>query len=227
MIAVAALAADRSGTRILADVTFTVATGAVTVLVGPSGGGKSSVLRCLSGLDPFAAGSVEIAGHRLGPGPQPAPLLERVRRDVGLVFQQFHLFPHLDAIGNVMLGPRVVLGMPVAAARSRAADLLERVGLGGHAHAWPTTLSGGQQQRVAIARALAMEPRVLLLDEPTSALDPTMVGEVVAVIRELARGGQTMVIVSHDHAFAREIASHVVEIVAGRVTRRGPPAEVL
>ena len=227
MIAVAALAADRSGTRILSDVTFTVAAGAVAVLVGPSGGGKSTVLRCLSGLDPFAAGSVEIAGHRLGPGPQPAPLLERVRRDVGLVFQQFHLFPHLDAIGNVMLGPRVVLGLPVAAARNRAAALLERVGLGPHANAWPATLSGGQQQRVAIARALAMEPRVLLLDEPTSALDPTTVGEVVAVIRELARGGQTMVIVSHDHAFARETASDVVEIVAGRVSRRGPPEVVL
>ena len=227
MIAVESLCADRSGTRVLADVSLAVAAGEVAVLVGPSGGGKSTLLRCLSGLEAFASGTVVIAEHRLDPGPQPADRLERVRRDVGLVFQQFHLFPHLTAIGNVALAPRVVRGLPAEEARDRARSLLERVGLARFADAWPATLSGGQQQRVAIARALAMEPRVLLLDEPTSALDPTMAGEVLDVVAELARSGQTMVIVTHDHAFARRAATQVIEIVAGRVARRGTPGELL
>ena len=227
MIEVDSLAAIRSGNRILDAVTLTVAEGTVTTLVGPSGGGKSTLLRCLNGLETFAEGRVTIAGHRLAPGAHSPRDLERVRRDVGMVFQSFNLFPHLSAIDNVTLAPRIVRGVPAPEARSRGLDLLERVGLARFAEARPATLSGGQQQRVAIARSLAMEPRVMLFDEPTSALDPQMSAEVLDVIVELARGGQTMVVVTHDHGFARRAATQVVELVAGRVHRAGPPAEIL
>ena len=227
MIEVDSLAAIRSGNRILDAVTLTVAEGTVTTLVGPSGGGKSTLLRCLNGLETFAAGSVTIAGHRLAPGAHSPRDLERVRRNVGMVFQSFNLFPHLSAIDNVTLAPRIVRGMPPSEARSRGLELLDRVGLSRFADARPATLSGGQQQRVAIARSLAMEPRVMLFDEPTSALDPQMSAEVLDVIVELARGGQTMVVVTHDHGFARRAATQVVELVAGRVHRAGPPAEIL
>jgi ABC-type polar amino acid transport system ATPase subunit len=144
-----------------------------------------------------------------------------------MVFQQFNLFPHLSVIDNVTLAPRTVLGTAAAAARGVALDLLDRVGLRSFAEARPATLSGGQQQRVAIARALAMRPRVMLFDEPTSALDPTMTAEVLDVVVDLARGGQTMVVVTHDHAFARRAATWVVELAAGRVARQGPAAELL
>jgi len=143
------------------------------------------------------------------------------------VFQQFNLFPHLSVIDNVMLAPRVVSKVPVEEARSRAVDLLDRVGLSSFAAARPTTLSGGQQQRVAIARALAMRPRVMLFDEPTSALDPTMTSEVLEVIVDLAKAGQTMVVVTHDHGFAKRAATWVVELAAGRVIRQGTATEVL
>jgi len=146
---------------------------------------------------------------------------------VGMVFQQFNLFGHLSAVENVALAPRVVLGLSASDARVRGLDLLERVGLRSFADARPATLSGGQQQRVAIARALAMRPRVMLFDEPTSALDPEMTAEVMEVIVELARAGQTMVVVTHDHAFARRAASRVVELAAGRIARQGQAAEVL
>jgi len=227
MIEVDSLAAVRSGNRILDAVTLTVAEGTVTTLVGPSGGGKSTLLRCLNGLETFAEGRVTIAGHKLGAGAHPPRALERVRRDVGMVFQGFNLFPHLSAIDNVTLAPRIVRGVPPTEARSRGLELLDRVGLSRLAAARPATLSGGQQQRVAIARSLAMEPRVMLFDEPTSALDPQMSAEVLDVIVELARGGQTMVVVTHDHGFARRAATQVVELVAGRVHRAGPPAEIL
>jgi glutamate transport system ATP-binding protein len=144
-----------------------------------------------------------------------------------MVFQGFNLFPHLSAIDNVTLAPRIVRGVPAPEARRRGLGLLERVGLSRFAEARPATLSGGQQQRVAIARSLAMEPRVMLFDEPTSALDPQMSAEVLDVIVELARGGQTMVVVTHDHSFARRAATQVVELVAGRVHRAGPAAEIL
>lgn len=227
MIEVDSLAAVRSGNRILDAVTLTVAEGTVTTLVGPSGGGKSTLLRCLNGLEAFAEGRVTIAGHKLGAGAHPPRALERVRRDVGMVFQGFNLFPHLSAIDNVTLAPRIVRGVPPPEARRRGLDLLERVGLARFAEARPATLSGGQQQRVAIARSLAMEPRVMLFDEPTSALDPQMSAEVLDVIVELARGGQTMVVVTHDHGFARRAATQVVELVAGKVCRAGPAAEIL
>ena len=210
MIEVDSLAAIRSGNRILDAVTLTVAEGTVTTLVGPSGGGKSTLLRCLNGLETFAEGRVTIAGHKLVAGEHLPRALERVRRDVGMVFQGFNLFPHLSAIDNVTLAPRIVRGVPAPEARRRGLGLLERVGLSRFAEARPATLSGGQQQRVAIARSLAMEPRVMLFDEPTSALDPQMSAEVLDVIVELARGGQTMVVVTHDHGFARRAASRVV-----------------
>jgi ABC-type polar amino acid transport system ATPase subunit len=226
MITVESLSKTRSGCRVLAEVSLTGAPGSVTAIVGPSGSGKSTLLRCLNGLEVFDAGGVTIAGHRLAAGPHAPALLERVRRDVGMVFQQFNLFPHLTAVENVALSPRVVLGLAAAEARSRGLDLLERVGLRSFADARPATLSGGQQQRVAIARALAMQPRVMLFDEPTSALDPAMSAEVLDTVVDLARGGQTMVVVTHDHGFARLAASHVVELDAGRVARQGTVEEI-
>ncbi|MFM7783668.1 MAG: amino acid ABC transporter ATP-binding protein, partial [Gammaproteobacteria bacterium] len=167
MIEVESLTKSRGGTVVLDGVSLSGREGAVTALVGPSGGGKSTLLRCLTGLETFDAGRVGIAGHALVAGPQPPGLLERLRRDVGMVFQQFNLFPHLTVIDNVMLAPRVVLRSPPEDARTRAEELLERVGLARFAAVRPATLSGGQQQRVAIARALAMRPRVILFDEPT------------------------------------------------------------
>jgi ABC-type polar amino acid transport system ATPase subunit len=227
MITVAGLGKIRSGAPVLADVSLRVAEGEVIAVVGPSGGGKSTLLRCLNGLDTFDAGTVSIAGHSLAAGPHSPRLLEQVRRDAGMVFQQFNLFANLSALDNVALAPRVVAGLAAEEARRRAHALLDRVGLASFAAARPATLSGGQQQRVAIARALAMAPKVMLFDEPTSALDPAMSAEVLDVILDLARGGQTMVVVTHDHAFARRAATQVVELVAGRITRFGPPLSIL
>ena len=227
MIRIEGLSKTRGSTLVLADVGLRADERDVTAIVGPSGGGKSTLLRCLNGLEVFDSGEVTIAAHRMGPGPHPPRLLERVRRDVGMVFQQFNLFPHLSVLENVALGPRIVGRMPLAEARARATAQLERVGMASFAAARPETLSGGQQQRVAIARALALTPRVMLFDEPTSALDPAMSAEVMETIVALARGGQTMVVVTHDHAFARRAATQVVELVAGRITRVGPPAAVL
>jgi ABC-type polar amino acid transport system ATPase subunit len=227
MITVAGLGKIRGGAPVLADVSLRVAEGEVIAVVGPSGGGKSTLLRCLNGLDTFDAGTVSIAGHSLAAGPHSPRLLEQVRRDAGMVFQQFNLFANLSALDNVALAPRVVAGLAAEEARRRAQALLDRVGLASFAAARPATLSGGQQQRVAIARALAMAPKVMLFDEPTSALDPAMSAEVLDVILDLARGGQTMVVVTHDHAFARRAATQVVELNAGRITRFGPPLSIL
>ncbi len=227
MIAVESLVKTREGVRVLDGVSLAGAAGGVTALVGASGSGKTTLLRCLNGLETFEAGSLAVAGHRLVAGPHPPATLEVLRRDVGMVFQQFNLFPHLSVVDNVTLGPRVVLRETVSVARGRALDLLDRVGLADFATARPATLSGGQQQRVAIARALAMRPRVMLFDEPTSALDPAMTAEVLDVIVDLARSGQTMVVVTHDHGFARRAATWVVELAAGRVARQGPPPDVL
>jgi polar amino acid transport system ATP-binding protein len=218
------------GTEVLRGIDLEVAGGEVVAVVGPSGGGKTTLLRALNYLTPFTAGEVEIAGLRLRPGlceRVDAAHLRAVRTRVGMVFQSFHLFPHLTALGNVTEAPRRVLGLAAAAAEAKARALLERVGLGSHAGAMPHTLSGGQQQRVAIARALAMEPIVLLLDEPTSALDARLVGEVLAVVADLAAGGQTMVIVTHELAFARRVAHRMLVVAEGRVVESGPPAEVL
>ena len=227
MIEVESLTKHRAGLPVLDAVSLRGVNGGVTVLVGPSGGGKSTLLRCLNGLETFEGGGITIAGHRLAVGPHSDVGLHDLRRDVGMVFQQFNLFPHLCVLDNVMLAPRAVLKLPAEEARSRALDLLDRVGLGSFAAARPATLSGGQQQRVAIARALAMRPRVMLFDEPTSALDPSMTSEVLDVIMDLAKAGQTMVVVTHDHSVAKRAATWVVELVAGRVARQGRAEEIL
>ena len=227
MIEVESLTKHRAGLPVLDAVSLRGVDGGVTVLVGPSGGGKSTLLRCLNGLETFEGGGITIAGHRLAVGPHSDVGLHELRRDVGMVFQQFNLFPHLCVLDNVMLAPRAVLKLPAEEARSRALDLLNRVGLGSFAAARPATLSGGQQQRVAIARALAMRPRVMLFDEPTSALDPSMTSEVLDVIMDLAKAGQTMVVVTHDHSVAKRAATWVVELVAGRVARQGRAEEIL
>jgi ABC-type polar amino acid transport system ATPase subunit len=212
--------------QILRGVTAQVATGEVVAVVGPSGAGKSTLLRCLNYLEPFDRGEVVIAGHTLRPGMgrRQSAALGALRAGVGMVFQQFNLFPHLTALGNITLAPIVAGGQAPAAAAKSAEALLVRVGLGGLGGRYPAELSGGQQQRVAIARALARQPQVMLFDEPTSALDPAMRNEVLEVIRGLARGGMTMLVVSHDEAVPREIATRVWTMTAGTISddRRGP-----
>ncbi len=218
------------GAEVLHGLDFRVARGEVVAIVGPSGGGKTTLLRALNYLTPFTSGELDIAGQRLRPGLNErtdAVLLRAVRTRVGMVFQSFHLFPHLTAEQNIMEAPRHVLRLPAVTARERARTLLERVGLSACAAAYPHTLSGGQQQRVAIARALAMQPDILLLDEPTSALDPRLVGEVLAVVSDLAAAGQTMMIVTHELAFARRVAHRVFVLAGGEIVESGTPAQVL
>ncbi len=220
----------RGDVDILRGIDLAVARGEVLALVGPSGGGKTTLLRAFNYLTPFDAGQVDVAGLTLGPGlceRQDAALLRAVRQRLGMVFQQFHLFPHLSALDNVAEAPRRVLGLSRHAAHERAHALLARMGLADRAHAAPHTLSGGQQQRVAIARALAMEPIALLLDEPTSALDPRATGDVLGVVRDLAAAGQTMVVVTHALGFARQVASRTAVLVDGLVVEEGPAVDVL
>jgi ABC-type polar amino acid transport system ATPase subunit len=213
--------------QILRGIDAHVDEGETIAIVGPSGGGKSTFLRCLNGLTPFEAGSIEIAGFSLAPGTPPdAPQLRELRACVAMVFQSFNLFPHLTALQNVSLAPLHVRRQSPAAVRERATALLARVGLGDRGDARPAQLSGGQQQRVAIARALAMDPRVLLLDEPTSALDPQMRGEVLSVLRDLAHSGMTMLVVTHEMAFARAAASRVWIFDDGRLVEDGPATQV-
>ena len=227
MIRVSNLVKYHGPARILDGVSVEVRRGEVTALVGPSGGGKSTLLRCINGLEEFQEGSVTVEDVTLEGGvPHREAELVRLRRRVGMVFQQFHLFPHMTALENVLSGPVYALGERWSEARPRGQALLERVGLGNKLDARPANLSGGQQQRVAIARALAVNPAAILFDEPTSALDPTMVGEVLAVMRDLARDGQTMIVVTHDMDLARE-AHTVHRMVAGRIDQSGPPNEVL
>ena len=210
--------------EVLKGVDLTVARGEVLVIVGPSGGGKSTLLRCVNLLEPVSAGQVLLESEDVtGRGVD----LNRVRRRIGMVFQQFNLFPHLSALDNLTLAPRKLLGTPRAVARERALTLLERVGLAGKADAYPRQLSGGQQQRVAIARALMMDPHVMLFDEVTSALDPELVSEVLDVMRDLARSGMTMLCVTHEMGFARELGDRLIFIDGGVIAEQGPPAEVL
>ncbi|HMG56731.1 MAG TPA: amino acid ABC transporter ATP-binding protein [Kofleriaceae bacterium] len=205
-----------------------VAKGETIAIVGPSGGGKSTLLRCLNYLEGFDAGEVEIAGIALRPGmPGRDPELRRLRTRVGMVFQQFNLFPHLTALDNIALAPRVVKRTERAAAEARGRELLAQVGLADRAGSYPHELSGGQQQRVAIARALAQDPDVMLFDEPTSALDPEMRDDVMQVIRGLAAGGMTMLVVTHEMQFAHDIASRVWVIDRGTIAEDGPPAQVV
>jgi ABC-type polar amino acid transport system ATPase subunit len=229
VIAVTNLVKYHGPQSVLDGVSLEVKQGEVTALVGPSGGGKSTLLRCINGLETFHEGQVDVFGHRLtgnGGHPHPTDTLLALRRTIGMVFQQFHLFPHMTALENVMSGPLFALRQPRAEAEEKARDLLNRVGLSEKLFSKPAQLSGGQQQRVAIARALAVNPRAILFDEPTSALDPRMAAEVLAVMRDLARDGQTMIVVTHDMDLAEQATvAHRME--AGRVVKSGPPAEVL
>jgi glutamine transport system ATP-binding protein len=195
----------------------------VVCVIGPSGSGKSTFLRCLNFLEEFDRGRVTICGHDL---PGSRTNLNTVRRDVGMVFQSFNVFPHMRVVDNLTLAPTEVAKVGKAEARERAARLLDKVGLTDKADVFPGKLSGGQQQRVAIARALAMEPKVMLFDEPTSALDPETVGEVLAVMKTLAEEGMTMIVVTHEMGFAREVADRVLFMDDGLIVEQGSPAEV-
>jgi len=204
----------------LVDVTETIAKGEVVVVCGPSGSGKSTLIRTLNRLEPIQGGRILLDGHNIhGPGID----VNAFRSRIGFVFQQFNLFPHLTVLGNCTLAPVQIGRLPRAEAEQRALALLERVGLAHKAQAWPSELSGGQQQRVAIARALAMQPPLMLFDEPTSALDPEMVSEVLLVMRDLAQAGMTMVCVTHEMGFAREVADRVLFMDEGRVLERATP----
>ena len=211
--------------RVLDGVSVTINRGEVTAVVGPSGSGKSTFIRCLNGLENFQGGSITLDGLTLSPDAKtPKATLLALRRKAGMVFQQFHLFPHMTALENVMAGLRYALGHTRLEAARIARPLLEKVGLGNKEDARPDQLSGGQQQRVAIARALAVNPAVILFDEPTSALDPQMAAEVTTVILDLAREGQTMVVVTHSPELTRR-AHRVLVMEKGRLVSSGPPAE--
>jgi polar amino acid transport system ATP-binding protein len=195
----------------------------VVALIGASGSGKSTLLRCINLLEPIDAGRIEVAGQEIT---APDVDVNRLRRRIGIVFQAFNLFPHMRVLDNVTLAPRRVLGLSRAEAEARALDVLERFGLADKRYEFPDRLSGGQQQRVAIVRALAMQPDLMLLDEVTSALDPELIAEVLNVVRELAAGGMTMIIATHEMGFARDIANRVGFLDAGRILEMGPPDQI-
>ena len=208
--------------EVLRGVDLDVAEGEVVAVLGASGGGKSTLLRLLNRLETLDGGTLEVAGIAVH---DRRADVNHLRRQVGMVFQQFNLFPHLSVLDNITLAPRHVLGLSRAAAETRARELLARVGIPEKADAPPARLSGGQQQRVAIARSLAMQPRVMLFDEPTSALDPEMIAEVLAVMRDLAGSGMTMVVVTHEIGFAREAARRVLFMDEGHIVEDAPPEE--
>jgi len=218
--------------EVLKGVDLNVAKGEVVCILGPSGSGKSTFLRCVNLLEPPEKGDIYIEGNDICKGPgsgsgEQSWKLDFVRQRVGIVFQQFNLFPHKTALQNVTLAQEKVLGRSSQEARAKASELLERVGLGDKVDQYPERLSGGQQQRVAIARALAMDPQVMLFDEVTSALDPELVKEVLDTMRELAEEGMTMIVVTHEIGFAREVADRVIFMDGGVIVEEGPPAEVL
>ena len=206
--------------EVLRGIDLEVREGEVVCLIGPSGSGKSTFLRCLNFLETPTSGEVEVDGHILTDGKAD---LNKIRENIGMVFQQFNLFPHLNVLDNITMAPLDRKKLDKAAAEQKARALLERVGLADKASVYPAQLSGGQQQRVAIARALAMDPDIMLFDEPTSALDPEMVGEVLAVMRQLADGGMTMVVVTHEMGFAREVADRVIFMDEGVIVEQGDP----
>ncbi len=220
--------------QVLKGITLAVEQGEVLVLVGPSGSGKSTFLRCINHLESISAGRLYVDGELVGYRESRGRLHEmtpreaaKQRRDIGMVFQNFNLFPHRTVLQNIIEAPIHVKGMKRAAAEERARDLLNQVGLSDKASAYPAQLSGGQQQRVAIARALAMDPKLMLFDEPTSALDHELVGEVLAVMKKLAADGMTMIVVTHEMGFAREVADQLVFMDGGVVVESGPPREVM
>jgi arginine/lysine/histidine/glutamine transport system ATP-binding protein len=201
--------------------------GDVVSIIGPSGCGKSTLLRCFNRLETINSGYLEVMDVDLSAARIDAKALRKLRTKVGMVFQQFNLFPHLTVIKNLMLSPRTVLGLPAAECRERAKYYLAKVGLAEKADAYPEQLSGGQKQRVAIARSLCMKPEILLFDEPTSALDPELVGEVLNAMRQLAEEGMTMVVVTHEMQFARDVASRVIFLDRGRIEEEGPAHQTI
>jgi ABC-type polar amino acid transport system ATPase subunit len=208
----------------LDNISLTVDRGEVVVIIGPSGSGKSTLLRCLNALEDFVSGEIIIDGISVD---RRHKHIHALRLDVGMVFQQFNLFPHLTVIENIMLAQRVVRKRAASVARQKSLELLATIGLSDKLDSYPEQLSGGQKQRVAIARALAMDPKIMLFDEVTSALDPEMIGEVLEVMKKLAAGGMTMLIVTHEMGFAREVADRVIFMDEGRIAEEGPPSVVL
>ena len=223
------------GNEVLKGIDMDVHRGEVVCLLGPSGSGKTTFLRCINQLETIDGGRIWVDGDLIGYREDDKGVLHHLddkqiaaqRRDIGMVFQRFNLFPHKTALENIIEAPMQVKGVSKKQATARAVELLERVGLADKPRAYPGALSGGQQQRVAIARALAMDPKLMLFDEPTSALDPELVGDVLAVMRDLAQAGMTMIVVTHEMSFAREVADRVVFMDAGIVVEEGPPAQVI
>jgi len=229
MIEVRNLVKNHDDLRVLDGVSLSVKRGEVATIIGPSGGGKSTLLRCINGLETFQDGEIQVDDVHFRPGAahrEMADTLRALRRRVGMVFQQFNLFPHMSVLDNVLSGPLYVLKQTRDEAEPEARQLLARVGLAEKLTAMPDQLSGGQQQRVAIARALAMKPEAILFDEPTSALDPRMAAEVIRVITDLAKTGQTMIVVTHAMGFARNVAHTVHVMHAGRIAESGPPGQL-
>ena len=207
--------------KVLKGITTSIEQGEVVVIIGPSGSGKSTFLRCLNFLEVPTSGEIRFEGNRITPDN-----LNMVRREMGMVFQRFNLFPHKSVLDNITLAPKLVRKVDSDTAVQQAYELLQKVGLRDKAHAYPDQLSGGQQQRVAIARALAMRPKVMLFDEPTSALDPEMIGEVLDVMKDLAREGMTMIVVTHEMSFAREVGDRVIFIDDGQLVEENAPDEL-
>ncbi|MBA2944120.1 amino acid ABC transporter ATP-binding protein [Paenibacillus sp. CGMCC 1.16610] len=208
---------------VLRDISADIQHQEVLVVIGPSGSGKSTFLRCLNLLEQPNGGSIKVEGKNIM---DPTNKINEIRMELGMVFQRFHLFPHMKVIDNIMLAPIQVRKWPEDKARKKALELLTKVGLADKADAYPDSLSGGQAQRVAIARALAMEPKIMLFDEPTSALDPEMVGEVLAVMKQLAKEGMTMVVVTHEMGFAREVGDRVMFMEQGVIVEEGNPKQI-
>ena len=223
MIHIEKLSKSFGSLEVLKDIDLHISTGEVVVFIGPSGGGKSTFLRCMNYLETPTAGKVIVDGCELSDREE---VLNKARINIGMVFQRFNLFPHLTVLENITLGPIKLLKMEKGAAAAKAMELLDRVGLADKRDAYPRQLSGGQQQRVAIARSLAMNPKVMLFDEPTSALDPEMVGEVLDVMKGLAADGMTMVIVTHQMKFAREVADRVLFIAEKKIYEEGTPEQI-
>ena len=209
--------------HVLKGVSFDVSRGQVTVIIGRSGSGKSTILRCINGLEPIQEGRISVEGELVDAHSRH---VHKIREKVGFVFQSFNLFPYYTALENVSLAPKIVKGLPPAEARTIAEQMLARVGLSDKLAAYPDKLSGGQQQRVAIARALAMNPELMLFDEVTSALDPELVEEVLKVMQDLAEGGMTMIVVTHEMGFARRVGSRVLFFHEGQIAEEGPPAQI-
>ncbi|MDX5433016.1 MAG: amino acid ABC transporter ATP-binding protein [Halomonas sp.] len=218
MITIDSIHKSFGATEVLKGVSLEVNAGEVVCLIGPSGSGKSTVLRCINGLERYDGGAITINGRQVDADSRD---IHDLRTRVGMVFQRFNLFPHRSVVENVMEGPVYVKHEPRSEARKQAIELLEKVGLGDKVDAYPQQLSGGQQQRVAIARALAMRPDAILFDEPTSALDPELVGDVLTVMRDLAREGMTMVVVTHEMSFAKEVADRVCFLYGGQIVEEG------